>query len=196
MSSHLTEDQIQTYLDNKDRSDRSSIEEHLAICPSCMGVLNEYKQLYGLLETDPFPELSKDFNLRWVLGERVRLESDDFKKDQYGRLLAYAFLDGDEMINAILIRHGLAHVFVKSPNGKYFDLMLEFQRQAMNEKLGIWKNIRKSPEKQYLGNNKSFRFHRTSCPFAKKIATRNLIKFENRYISFWAGFSPCEKCLP
>jgi hypothetical protein len=26
-----------------------------------MGVLNEYKQLYGLLETDPFPELSKDF---------------------------------------------------------------------------------------------------------------------------------------
>lgn len=141
-------------------------------------------------------ELSKDFNLQLVKGERVRLEFDKNKKDQYGRLLAYVFLNGNEMINAILIRKGLAHVMIKIPNKKYLDLLLKYQRQAMKKKIGVWQHILNSTENQYLGNKNSYRFHKTNCPYSKKIASRNLIKFENRFESFWAGFSPCEKCQP
>jgi endonuclease YncB( thermonuclease family) len=141
-------------------------------------------------------EISRDFNLQFVKGKRVRIDFDKEKKDQYGRLLAYVFLENGEMINSILIRHGLAHIMITSPNKKYFGLLLGYQQQAMNKKIGIWQNISQGPEKHYLGSKKSYRFHKSNCPYAKKIPPRNLIGFRNRYESFWAGFSPCKKCMP
>jgi len=62
MSDHLTEEQIQLYLDNKEDTKLSSIRDHLDSCPSCMRNVERYKQLYHALAVDPFPALSEDFS--------------------------------------------------------------------------------------------------------------------------------------
>ena len=49
---HLSEDQIQTYLDGCDRDTKRSIEAHLADCPQCTALLNDYKRLYVALADD------------------------------------------------------------------------------------------------------------------------------------------------
>jgi hypothetical protein len=62
MSDHLTEEQIQLYLDNKEDTKLSSIRDHLDSCPSCMRNVERYKQLYHALAIDPFPALSENFS--------------------------------------------------------------------------------------------------------------------------------------
>ena len=141
-------------------------------------------------------EKSKILNIQMVKGQKVRLEFDQDKRDQYGRLLAYVFYNGTEMINGVLIKQGLAHVMVKNNDLIYFQLLLKYQRQAMVKRIGIWQYDSPYLENFYLGSKKSFRFHRPSCPFGKKISKHNIVRFKNRTSAFWEGFSPCEKCLP
>lgn len=139
---------------------------------------------------------SRDYNSRLVNKKRVRLEFDQEKRDPHGRLLAYVFLEGGEMVNALLLRHGFAHVMVKRPKLKYFSLLLNDQRMAMGEKLGIWSQATAKMERYYLGNGKSYRFHRPGCAFSTQIRAHNLVKFNSRRKAFWEGFSPCKRCRP
>ena len=139
---------------------------------------------------------SKEYNLFLVGNKRVRLEFDEEVKDRHGRLLAFVFLENGDMVNGILVRKGLAHLLVKGPKFKYFSLLLGYQRRAMSEKLGLWKNQPANPEPYYIGNSKSFRFHRPTCPFGNRILQKNLVKFKKYQDAFWDGFSPCKRCRP
>jgi endonuclease YncB( thermonuclease family) len=139
---------------------------------------------------------AKDLNSRLVHGVQIILEYGPEKRDSYGRLLAYVFLKNGDMVNAIMARKGLAYIMLKRPNVKYKELFMECQQKAMKEKLGIWSRPFKKDEKLYLGNQNSFRFHRPSCPFAKKISRKNIIRFNTCYDAFWAGYSPCKRCCP
>ena len=62
MSNHLTEEQIQGYLDDQDRFDLKAIEEHLRVCASCQKSLEEYRKLYTALNTDLFSALPNNFS--------------------------------------------------------------------------------------------------------------------------------------
>ena len=62
MSNHLTEEQIQGYLDKQDSFDSKAIEEHLRVCASCRKSLEEYRKLYTALNTDLFSALANDFS--------------------------------------------------------------------------------------------------------------------------------------
>lgn len=139
---------------------------------------------------------SRDYNSRLVNNKRIKLEFDQEKRDRHGRLLAYVFLEDGEMVNALLLRQGFAHVLVKRPNLKYFSLLLNEQRLAMKEKRGVWSQATQKMESCYFGNSKSYRFHRPGCTFAEQIRASNLVKFESRHKAFWEGFSPCKRCRP
>jgi len=147
-------------------------------------------------ESEFMATASRDFNLRLVDKKRVRLEFDQEKRGPHGRLLAYVFSENGDMVNALLVRHGLARVMVRRPNLKYLSLLLHDQRLAMAEKLGIWSEEGAKMERRYLGSSKSYRFHRPACAFAGQIRPRNLVIFENRRKAFWEGFSPCKRCRP
>ena len=67
MSDHLTEEQIQSYLDKLESQDVESIEEHLQTCPSCIKNVEDYKMIYLALGTSPFPALSKSFSEQVIL---------------------------------------------------------------------------------------------------------------------------------
>jgi len=114
----------------------------------------------------------------------------------YGRRLAYVFLENGDMVNAILVKKGLAHVMLKTPNVKYKTELLDCQREAMKERLGIWSRSPATAEKYYLGNKNSYRFHRPTCPFGRKVSKKNIVRFQSRNDAFWEGYSPCKKCRP
>jgi endonuclease YncB( thermonuclease family) len=139
---------------------------------------------------------ARELNVRLVQGRPVRLEFDQERKDHHGRLLAYVFLQNGDMINQVLVRRGLARVLLKPPNLKYSSLVLDAQRQAMAERVGISQKGFENPEAHYIGNSDSYRFHRPSCPLGKTVSGRHRLRFETAYKAYWEGFSPCSQCRP
>jgi len=139
---------------------------------------------------------SRNLNANLVQGKPVRLEFDQERNDHYGRLLAYVFLENGEMVNEVLVRKGLARVLPKPPNLKYFSLMLDAQRKAMAEKVGIWQKEPERPENHYMGNSASYRFHRPGCSLGKAVSGRHRVRFESTYKAYWEGYSPCRQCKP
>ena len=89
-------------------------------------------------------EESRHFNRAAVIKRQVRLEFDQERKDRHGRFLAYVFLEDGDMVNVLLVRKGLARVFAVKPNLKYFHLLLDSQRAAMRDGIGLWKKKQKS----------------------------------------------------
>jgi len=139
---------------------------------------------------------ARSLNVKLVKGALVRLEYDREKRDQYGRLLAYVFSENGDMVNALLVRKGLAHVVFMNQKLKHRDILLACQRKAMEGRIGIWSRPLTEEEKFYSGNRNSYRFHRPTCHFGKKISPRNLVRFKSRHDAFWDGYSPCKRCGP
>jgi micrococcal nuclease len=81
---------------------------------------------------------AKEFNRRLVEGKRVRLEFDVQRYDRYGRLLAYVYLEDGTFVNAELLRQGYAQLLTIPPNVKYANMFLELQRQARENRRGLW----------------------------------------------------------
>jgi micrococcal nuclease len=71
------------------------------------------------------------------LGSPVRLEFDVQVRDQYQRLLAYAYA-GDLFVNRELVRRGLAHVEVYPPNVREVDALRAAADSARAERRGLW----------------------------------------------------------
>jgi len=81
-----------------------------------------------------------EFATGLIANKTVGLEFDEQKYDKYGRLLAYAWLEDETLINAIIIQEGYAIPLKKSPNLKYCDLFYRLYLEAKKNKKGIWKD--------------------------------------------------------
>jgi len=77
------------------------------------------------------------FNTKLVEGKKIRLEYDVEKRDKYGRLLAYVYID-DIFVNAELVKQGYARVMTIRPNTRYAEYFKKLQDQAKEEKKGLW----------------------------------------------------------
>ena len=67
----------------------------------------------------------------------VALEPDVERRDRYGRMLAYVWVDST-MINWALVRLGWAVLLTYPPNVQYVDLFTEAQRLAREAGMGLW----------------------------------------------------------
>lgn len=75
-----------------------------------------------------------------ILNKKVILEKDRKDKDQYGRLLRYVFLDG-ENINLKIVKEGLAVARFYPENEKYKQEIINAEEEARKNKIGCkWKN--------------------------------------------------------
>jgi micrococcal nuclease len=137
---------------------------------------------------------ARDFNRKLVGRKRVRLEFDSERKDQYGRTLAYVFLPDNTFANAELVKSGNAYRVFRSPNTRYDSLLVQVQRQAMAKKTGMWKDY-PNKEGPFLGNRRSLRFHRMTCPFGKKTSEKNRVTLRTSYDAYLSGYSPCRRCF-
>jgi micrococcal nuclease len=76
-------------------------------------------------------------NRRLVAGKTVRLEFDARRRDQYGRLLAYVYVDS-LLVNAELIRQGYAQVSTYKENQRYHAEFERLQQHAIAARRGLW----------------------------------------------------------
>lgn len=70
---------------------------------------------------------------------KVYLEYDVSVEDEYGRTLAYVYLDdGTTMINRLLLQNGFAVTMTVQPNSKYADEFYDLQTEAREAGNGFW----------------------------------------------------------
>ena len=95
---------------------------------------NTGKKLKGYFGTE-----SSDYLTRLIGGKKVRLEYDAGRFDQYGRTLAYVYLEDGTFVNADLVKNGYATVMTTPPNVRYADTFVELAARARKHKKGLWK---------------------------------------------------------
>jgi micrococcal nuclease len=147
-------------------------------------------------ESEPYFGEAKEFNRKMVEGKRISLEYDQETKDKYFRILAYVWVDS-LLVNAELIKQGLAWVYSFRPNLRYRDYFVSLQKEAREKKIGVW-SVPVSEEEHYVASQRSkqFVFHRPNCPNAKSILEKNKITFRTRDEALDSGYSPCRTCKP
>ncbi|WP_456433364.1 thermonuclease family protein [Thermosulfuriphilus sp.] len=144
---------------------------------------------------EPLGEEAKRYNAKLVKGKRVRLEYAKERYDRYRRVLAYVFLADGTMVNEALVAAGLAYVCYNPPNDRYISRLLSTQRRAIEARRGIF-GLKVKEEPYYIGNSRSFRFHRPWCPFGQKTSRKNKVIFKSRLEAFYYGYCPCRRCRP
>lgn len=82
-------------------------------------------------------EEARDLNRALVLGRRVRLVRDTSESDRYGRLLRYVYV-GKRMVNAELLRAGLATVLEVPPDLAHAATFRRLEEAARRQKRGMW----------------------------------------------------------
>jgi micrococcal nuclease len=81
---------------------------------------------------------ARDYLTELIQGKTVRLEYDRERYDRSGRLLAYLFLPDGTLVNAALVRQGLARVHIHPPNVRFREELLAAQQEAMAAGRGLW----------------------------------------------------------
>ena len=88
-------------------------------------------------EVEPYGPEASAFATEELAGEKVELEFDEEKIDQYDRLLAYVYAGGS-MFNEDLLEEGYAQAYPYPPNTKYEGRFADAQADAMAAGIGIW----------------------------------------------------------
>jgi len=86
----------------------------------------------------PMGKVASRYTQKKVTGKYVGLEFESYKRGNYGRLLAYVFVDRKN-INLDLVRQGLSPYYTKYGKSQKYDAEFRAsERQARKEKLNIW----------------------------------------------------------
>ncbi len=88
---------------------------------------------------EPYGMEAAEANRKLVDGKTVRLEFDVEQFDKYGRTLAYVYLEDGTFVNAWLVENGYAMVMTIPPNVKHQGLFLKLQREAREDRRGLWR---------------------------------------------------------
>lgn len=76
-------------------------------------------------------------NSSLVQGQTVCLDRDVSETDRYGRLLRYVYV-GETMVNAELVRQGLASAATYPPDVRYADWFVQLEQEARAAGRGCW----------------------------------------------------------
>ena len=97
---------------------------------------------------EPYGPEAEAFTRSQLEGKNIWLEFDAGERDQYGRMLAYLWLEIPEgfsdqeirakMLNARLLLEGYAVQVIFEPNVKYVDYFSNYETEAQNEGRGLW----------------------------------------------------------
>jgi micrococcal nuclease len=147
---------------------------------------------------EPFYDEATRYLYQSAYKKELKFETDFRGRDRYGRLLAYVFND-ESFINLEIVKAGLANVYIfpkDMKNLEYRNQLIDAQRYARENYLGIWSIEPDIVKEQYIGNKNTFRFHRPSCRSAKQLKEKNRVVFSTQNDFFDIGFSPCRNCKP
>lgn len=103
----------------------------------------EYVRYLGIdtpEEGEPFYWAAKRLNRKLVWRKTVYLELGEERRDGYGRLLAYVWVERDGewiLVNEEILRYGLARLLVIWPD-HYYQRLIQALTLAQVEKRGLW----------------------------------------------------------
>jgi micrococcal nuclease len=84
-----------------------------------------------------FGEEASAFTKKMVEGKKVLLKYDFQRRDKYGRLLAYVYLEDGTLLNAEIIKQGYGFAYTKYPF-KYLDNFRRYEKEARENRRGLW----------------------------------------------------------
>lgn len=87
---------------------------------------------------DVFGVEALDFVTSILTDIDVYLEFDEQREDQDGRQLAYVWLPDGQMVNAAMVREGMAEIVANPPNIKYVDTFAALLKTAWEDRRGMW----------------------------------------------------------
>lgn len=144
-----------------------------------------------------FAAEARDFTRSLCEGREVWLEFDVEREDRYGRWLCYVYVrDGEgkmRMVNAELLREGLARFYTPGANLRHAETLLACQREAREQGRGTWKNYVLARPKTVLATRGGKAYHRRGCAFLKD--SRNLRTLTEQE-ALDLGLSACRECKP
>jgi len=83
-------------------------------------------------------------------GQRVRIEFDRRRMDDFGQLLGYMYLADGTFLNLDLVRSGYAHAWFGEPmNDENMQRFREADASARREQLGLWNAQRREASRQW-----------------------------------------------
>lgn len=149
-------------------------------------------------------KIASDFTKAKLEGKYVDLEFDVERRDQYDRLLAYVWLE-DEMFNRVLLEEGYAKTVVFPPNIKYLDDFKILERQAKEDKKGLWATRDLFDEKtetlgdkisgKYKASKNGDKYHLGNYSHDGQISPKNIIWFDSIKEAEKKGYKPCGICF-
>ncbi len=155
---------------------------------------------YAAIDTpemgEPYYKEARARNSFLVANRVVELEFD-LERSDGKRTLAYVFVGGPQrriFVNGVLVREGLARVYLHPPNYRYAQALIALQKEARRAKRGIWSRYR--PTRPIIGNARTLTYHRPNCPFTRRTSRRNRVFFSNSDGALDRGFHPCRSCRP
>lgn len=95
---------------------------------------NSFRKVVGY-----YGKEAKAYLTKLLTGKKVKLVFDVDSIDQYGRTLAYVYLEDGTFVNADLMKSGYAMVMTVPPNIKFADKFVKLQNEARQNKRGLWK---------------------------------------------------------
>ncbi len=90
---------------------------------------------------------ARDFTKEKLLNQKVYLEFDKEKRDDYGRLLAYIYSEDGKFFNKELLEKGYAHLMIIKPNNNYEKVFEKATKKAREKSLGIWNRLNQLEKK-------------------------------------------------
>lgn len=144
---------------------------------------------------DLYSDSATNLTTRLCLNKRIRMEFDSDKIDRYGRTLAFLW-DDTLLVNREIIQQGWAWCYFFQGNLRHSRDLLLAQREAMDNQLGLWREVPASDENRYRASFVSYRFHRPDCKGMDRVDPDLEVVYESKLSAFYDGYSPCGMCNP
>lgn len=103
-----------------------------------IGINSPEPRAYFGREKEPYGKAASSHMIELIGSSQVRLEFDVDSLDQYGRTLAYVFLEDGTFINKQMVEDGYAQIATYPPNVKYIEEFIRAERKARETKSGLW----------------------------------------------------------
>jgi micrococcal nuclease len=146
---------------------------------------------------EPFHDEAKAYLAGLSLNHSCRVEHGGSRRDKYGRMLGFLYVD-TLFVNRAIVAAGYAYVYLfndadlKRPE---FRELLEAQKSAMAARKGLW-SVAREKEEFYVNPVGSFRLHRPHCPGIQPLREGRHHRYATREEGLSEGLSPCRTCKP
>lgn len=145
-----------------------------------------------------FHDEAKELLFRLTRNKAAKVEYADTRRDRYGRLLGYLYVDDTLFVNQALVDSGMAYVYLFDDNdirrGEVRHL-IEAQKRAIEGKRALF-GLAYEREEYYVANRSSHRLHRPGCESVTDASPGNLVRYSSREEGIAEGLSPCRNCKP